>query len=189
MRTIEREGQFHTYAYLYITAWNSFDAAQVSELGRNHHLLSANIFSAFTLEAYLNHLGKLKCDAWDILEPTLRTEQKLQLIAMTIGAAVDRGKRPFQSWTEIFRLRNFFAHGKTQEIQDVIQDPLPRDAYFPSLDPKEITRISIDATKKILEDMQCIIEFLHRSAGLPEHSVWSVGSSVSTIIESEPKGK
>lgn len=189
MRTIEREGQFHTYAYLRLTAWNSFEAAKESNLGRNHHLLSANIFSAFTLEAYLNHLGKIKCIAWDVLEPRLRTEDKLQLIAESIRATIDRGKRPFQSWKEITRLRNFFAHGKTQEMQDVIKDPLPRDAIFPSLDPEEITRLSIDATRLILEDMESIIEFLHNCAGLPIHSIWSLGSSVSTIVDSDPDEK
>src|SRR5688500_2701065 len=76
-RRIERTGQFYTYAYLYETAWNAFESAQTCEIGKNHHFLSANIFAAFTLEAYLNHIGQLTIPTWGIIEPRLSPNAKL----------------------------------------------------------------------------------------------------------------
>jgi hypothetical protein len=39
---------------------------------------------------------------------------KLNLIANDIGIEIDKGKRPYQSLTQLFKFRNEMAHGKTK---------------------------------------------------------------------------
>jgi hypothetical protein len=171
-RRIERNGRFSPYAYLYETAWNAFESAQTSESGKNHHLLSATIFTAFTLEAYLNHIGDLQIPTWSMVESKLGPNDKLDFIARTIGFDVDRGHRPFSAFRILFRIRDFFAHGKTQYYDDVIEDHRPRDADTPDFDPEQINNLSEQSVRRSLDDMKHMIEFIHKHAADPDDHLW-----------------
>ncbi len=180
-RRIERDGRFSPYAYLYETTWNAFESAQSCESGKNHHLLSATIFAAFTLEAYLNHIGERRIPTWPMVESRLGPNEKLDFITQTIGFDADRGCRPFSAFRLLFRFRDFFAHGKTQYTNDVIHDCCVRDADTPGFDPKQITQLSEQSVRRSLDDMKQMIEYIHRHAADPDDHLWLMSEGMTVV--------
>jgi len=54
-----------TFAYMHKGAKYMLELAQNTQEGQLYTTVAALVFSAFTLEAYLNHLGKLRNKEWD----------------------------------------------------------------------------------------------------------------------------
>jgi hypothetical protein len=106
-----------TYTYLRAVSWFAFDLAKKNEIGRYNHLITTMLFSAFCLEAFLNHVGKDKITFWENLK-SLTPQNKLKVISSVIGFEPDFSKRPFQTFTAIFSLRNNLVHAETIEIEN-----------------------------------------------------------------------
>ncbi len=85
--------------------------------------LSSILLTAFTIEAYLNHVGPKLFESWSALE-SLSPQSKLDLISEKIGLKLPTGRPPLQSVGELVRFRNSLAHGKSQTIspKDVLRD-------------------------------------------------------------------
>jgi hypothetical protein len=79
--------------------------------------MTAAVFSAFSLEAYLNHLGATRFRCWEELE-RLSVDAKLSLLLENLGQSPDFSKRPFQTTKILFRIRNQLAHGKTEKVEE-----------------------------------------------------------------------
>jgi hypothetical protein len=79
--------------------------------------MTAAVFSAFSLEAYLNHLGAERFKCWEDLE-RLSVEAKLSLILEDLGKLPDLSRRPFQTVKTLLRLRNQLAHGRTERLEE-----------------------------------------------------------------------
>lgn len=75
-------------------------------------LLGAVIFSAFAVEALLNHAGSEKIPYWSSVERKLGPREKMELVLHELGLAFDKGARPYQSFSDIFRLRDRVAHAR-----------------------------------------------------------------------------
>lgn len=63
------------------------------------------LFSALSLEAFLNHLGP------QLFQPSPR--EKLDVMLGARGKTVDFARRPYQSFNEAFQLRNALARAET----------------------------------------------------------------------------
>jgi hypothetical protein len=82
-------------------------------------MLSASmVFSAFTVEAFLNHVGANRTTFWSTVERKLSPPDKLGLLATFLGLEIDFSKRPFQTFRRMFRLRDALAHGKTESMTE-----------------------------------------------------------------------
>jgi len=81
------------------------------------------IFTAFSFEAYLNHIGQILFTCWNRLE-VLSPAGKLDIVCDKIGILLPRGERPRQTIKDLFQFRNDLAHGKTNIIEpdDTILD-------------------------------------------------------------------
>lgn len=142
---------------------SSEDESDATEM----YALTANVFSAFTIEAYLNFLGGELFDSWKSLERQLTPRAKLDLICETLDFAPNFGKRPWQSFTPLMSFRNRIAHAKLEknlqyeENLPDYQDRLsfPKASWEEECDPKIVDRY--------LSDMEQIIEQLHANADLP----------------------
>ncbi len=181
MRTIQHEGTFYTYSYLLNGAYNAIETAREYRTGSNYQRLSAILFAAFALEAHLNHVGEQKLQSWADIERKLNPDQKLALVAEVIGFNVDRSRRPFQNFREIFQFRNYFAHGRTESIERTVNDDLPREADIPSFDPQMIERLSDQYVGRLYEDAKQMITALHTAAGFGQHQIGLISSGMSTI--------
>lgn len=85
--------------------------------GSYHQFLGSIVFTAFSLEAFLNHVGEALFKSWLELEK-LTPKGKIDVIAEKLGIAVDYGSMPWQIVPEIIGVRNKIAHGKNELLQD-----------------------------------------------------------------------
>lgn len=163
---VEAKRTVFAYAYLHAAAKHSLEHAEASEDGRTYDCMATILFCAFTLEAYLNHLGKVKIPSWEKIERKLGPKEKLYLLIDVMKHAVDESRRPYQTLKDMFRLRDALAHGKTEEfsysgIQRLAPDERPRDPEVFWL-----TYCSLENARRCVEDTRRIMSELHQSAGL-----------------------
>lgn len=85
--------------------------------GSYHQFLGCIVFTAFTFEAFLNHVGEAQFKSWSDLE-RLTPKGKVNLIAEKLNVKVDYSSMPWQVVPEIFGIRNKIAHGKNELLDD-----------------------------------------------------------------------
>ena len=156
----------NTFSYISSVSKECLERAESKIEGQNLMLSASMVFSAFKVEAFLNHLGSMKIPFWMTIERKLSPIEKLEVISKYLGITLDLGKRPFQTLKRMFRFRDSLAHGKSQElfektIQDLEEDESPTVplTYW----EKEI---SIETAKLYLEDSKKITVFLSENANI-----------------------
>jgi hypothetical protein len=73
------------------------------------------VFTAFSIEAYLNSIGSRHIAFWDSLE-RLPWKEKVSILHKNVGRDADWGKDPLQFANDVFRLRDKLAHGKAERV-------------------------------------------------------------------------
>lgn len=127
---IQKEREVVMYAEMWHTSKCLLQHGQEQPIGRAHQFRASLVFTAFALEAFLNHVGPHLFGHWEYLE-RLSPKKKLYLIAERLVVNVDMSKRPWQIIDELFEFRNEIAHGKTKKfkpplkIRDAGKDELP----------------------------------------------------------------
>ena len=91
--------------------------------------MASLIVAAFKLEAYLNHIGQRIFKCWDDLE-RLSPQEKLNVIAQKLGVQKDDIKRPFQTVSQLFHIRNEVAHDKSVSLQSENQIKFVNDGIL-----------------------------------------------------------
>ena len=120
---VKAETTSFAYVTLYSAAYYSLKAAKDSMDGRLFNCLSAMVFSAFSLEAYLNHLGTSEFPNWVKIERRKSPKQKLEMLTAKKGYSSDFSKPPFETFDKIFKFRKQIAHGRTERVKvEEIQD-------------------------------------------------------------------
>ena len=89
-------------------------ASRAREGGGMYDCLTAILFSALTLEAFLNALGMGVVRGWEVLERKLSPQEKLSLLAKRLEYEVDFGSRPFQTFSVLMAFRNDIVHAKPE---------------------------------------------------------------------------
>ena len=175
--TMSGTATFNTFSYLLNGAHSLAQTAKDHEVGSNYCRISAVAFSAFAIEAHLNHIGEAMLPFWSIVEPKLPWRAKLDLIVKQFGITPDFGKRPFQTLGDLFKFRDRLAHGKTTTEDKSYEYQGNREDDFGSLDPDWLKKFCSDeAVEHVLEDTRQIIELLHTKAGFEPHSLHLIGS-------------
>jgi hypothetical protein len=162
------ERQVHTYAEMLHTARSLLIMGKNQEEGSFFQFMSSLVFSAFTLEAYLNHLGDKLFRCWDKLERGLSPMDKLHIIAEKIELNIDLGKRPFQSLNELFKFRNSLAHGKSEVVTEekTISSNAVADYLFYTPLTKWEEYCNQENASKALDDVEKIIAEIHHKANI-----------------------
>ena len=173
----------NTYAYCRIAARDALKQAEKAESGALYFCMMAGVFSAFTVEAFLNHLGRSKVPDWDKKERKLSPSQKLQLLASSRGWALDFGKRPFQTFGSMLSLRDSLAHGKTEEVAAdlVMRRPPTDDDRWPQPNWKKLCTVPI--AKRMVEDAEAIVKDLNLRSGSSRNPFASLGHGWSGVDE------
>ena len=123
---INKERQVITYAELWHTSEWLLKQGQNQEEGSFHQFMGSLAFTAFSFEAYLNHIGPRVFRNWEALE-RLGPKEKLDIMAEKIGLSVEYGKRPWGIMKELFGFRNEIAHGKSIKIAEEQIVPLGKE--------------------------------------------------------------
>lgn len=169
---VSKSREVNTYEEVWRTSYWTMRQAEEKPEGSYFQIMASLIFTTFTLEAYLNHIGKQIFGCWDDLE-RLSPRKKLNVIAEKLGVAKDDGKRPFQTVKKLFDFRNDVAHGKTISLKTddeirIMDSKL--DDYMPEpLEAEWEKYCTQDNAKLAREDVESIMKTLHGASGIADN--------------------
>lgn len=111
----EKERQVNTYAHMWHTALILRKTSRNAGKDTLHMNRACLVFIAFSMEAFLNHVGHLFVNSFDSFDSfeRLKIKEKILILSRNIGFNVDFGHRPWQIVKPLFSFRNDIAHGKT----------------------------------------------------------------------------
>ena len=130
--------------------------------------MSALLLTAFTFEAYLNHLGDKTFSFWEDVE-SVNVMGKYSMLCQNYGITPDFSRRPYQTLGILFKFRNAIAHGKSQVLRETKQVSSldnPHD-HSPKAHWEEYS--VLDNAKRAKEDVSKIVSELHVAANLGEY--------------------
>lgn len=174
----------NTFGYMFIGAKYFLKSAQEDAYGQFYNLISCLIFSAFTLEAYFNHLGKLRNKDWDKVERKIPKAKKYKIFTEQLGVKIKLDQRPYSSILELFQFRDTMAHGKSS-VEYVCQEmelPLTPPFHF-DIGPDWKKYASLENAEKCIEDVTLIIKELHSKAGYHGDPFNDLGSGLYSTTE------
>jgi hypothetical protein len=170
--TVSRERDIRIHAELWLTSKCLLERGQEQKKGSFHQFMASLVFTAFTLEAYLNWLGDSLFPHWSYLE-RLKPEEKLEVISDQLRVSVDNHSRPWQTVKKLFQFRNYIAHGKPENvstrtvelIDEHLDDKLGEYARTKKDWESFCTR---EHAEQAIEDVEQIAKTLHAAANLKD---------------------
>ena len=181
MRTATVRGEYETisFAYMNIGATHMLELAEASEEGQLYNAASCIVFSAFTLEAYFNHLGAQLYDDWSKKERKLSKLKKYKLFCSEFNIEPNFENKPYSSIPALFSFRDTMAHGKSSkdDINKEIELDLDNPNHF-IVGAPWIEFSTVNNAKELHSDMQKIIRELSLASGYKRDPFMSTGSGV-----------
>jgi len=175
---VSKERQVNTYAYMWQASNVMLDKAKKDPEGSDFQLMASLIFTAFTLEAYLNHIGQRIFKCWNALEQ-LSPSRKLNVIAEKLEVEKDNGKRPFQTVSNLFKFRNDLAHGKSVSLQHqekaVVVDNTFDDYMYERLETPWEEFCTMENAERARVDVESIIRKFHEASGISDDILFASG--------------
>jgi len=138
----------------------------------SYYIMASLVFSAFSFEAALNHVGKRRIKDWeDNGYDGERWEEKVDRIANHLEFVINKGKRPFQTVKWVMNFRNRLAHGRTEERRASDTSPISNGNPFDMPLPKDAYAgweqcCTIENAKRADEDVFALMLNLFQAAGL-----------------------
>ena len=161
---MEKKSILNSYMYLFAASSNALTLAKANKGENFLNYITAMVFSAFCIEAFLNHLLMQKFEFWEILKEKLNPSDKLCILAKELNINIDYSRRPFQSFKRIFKFRNLLVHAKTEHLHDENYE-LPEDGEesFYSDRPRSEWQemVTLKNANEFNEDTKKIVEFLY----------------------------
>jgi hypothetical protein len=140
--------------------------------------MASLVFTAFTLEAYLNHIGSKLYKCWGDLERPLGPRQKLNLVAERLGIPIHYGERPWEVMRQLFGFRNDIAHGKSVVLEESKVVPLNEfsdEQAFEFIKTKWEKYCRKENAIRAREDVQNIVETIHNAANFEDNPYPFIG--------------
>ena len=166
-----------TFNNLLASSYHAVDLVKGEEKSVFYKCMFSMLSAAFAVEAYLNHLGQAKFGKkdWGEIEK-IKVKAKLRVLAKLIDYDVDFGKRPFQTFSDMFKYRNIVVHAGTEILPGEEQEygpseyPVDPETWWEQeTTPRKADRFRTDARE--------LIEQLHKAARLPEGELRSLEMS------------
>ncbi len=173
------------YTTLRAVSWYANQLAKTDTHASLNHIVTSMMFDAFTIEAYLNHLGALTFSFWAPLKKKLSAREKLEVICDELDFHPDLGSSPWQNLGLIFELRNLLAHAQTEVVpfkgelrgQELIIQKWPKAKWEGFLSP--------DRCQRFLDDTKAMIKQLANAAGISPEEVFEKDSIEAAIVRGE----
>ena len=144
------------------------------------------LFSAFTLEAFLNHIGEIIFqERWvDEKLEWLDPNTKLKHVCREIGLAVNYNDDPFKSFSWIFDFRDHLVHGRTYQARKEKKLRLKDDASIeeiarglePTAEWERLARRS--KVNEAFENTERMIQEICHAAGVKDRPIPPVETQV-----------
>jgi len=114
---------YNSHLELLGAAEQFFESAKLDAVGKYHSLLTAILFSAFSIEALGNAYGENLVADWQDFR-RLTSEAKLRLVSKTCGIKPDFGKPPWQIVRSLIRFRNKTVYAEFKRFEKEAECPL-----------------------------------------------------------------
>ena len=184
---VDKEREVKTYAEMWHTSRCLLEKGLEVPKGSFHQFMASLVFTAFTLEAYLNHIGPKVFRSWDDLE-RLGPREKLNVIAERLQVDINYGKRPWQVMRQLFGFRNDIVHGKSEvvKIRNVVPIHKYSDDRFGDFARTAWEKYCTgENARKAREDVEKIVHAIYEAGGFehdyPFTSGFQLGSA--TVID------
>jgi hypothetical protein len=79
------------------------------------------VFTAFSIEAYVNSIGARNIAIWDQIERN-PWKEKIKLLHKNVGAIANWNSNPLLFATQVFEIRDRIAHGKPETVSGPLCD-------------------------------------------------------------------
>ena len=115
---VRRQRPVHSYAELWHASHCVLEVGLREPRGSSWQFLSSAVLTAFSFEAYLNHIGPQTVEDWPAKE-RFAMWSKFKILRKALGATFPRGRsvRPLKTIAELFAFRDSLAHGKSLELK------------------------------------------------------------------------
>jgi hypothetical protein len=171
---IEKDRDVIAYSEMWHTSRCLLERGEERAEASAHQFRASLVFTAFTLEAYLNHVGSKVFRSWEDFEQCIGPKQKLNLIGEHLDVTINYGIRPWQIMKELFNFRNAIAHGKSENLK-----PPPKvvsaDRKEPAEDWFAKTHWEAFGTQKnavrARADVENLVEKIHEAAAIKGYDV------------------
>ena len=174
---VNKELKLISYAEHWHTANCLLDRARSEKKGSYHQYLACITFVAFTLEAFLNHIGEGLFKSWQDLE-TLNVRGKINIIAEKLNIEINYGTLPWQIVPELVAFRNKVAHGKNDRLFEEVV--LPQDKYDEYLNEFLKSDWQKTATlanaEKFIKNVNELCEIVWVAAGYEKATIFTLSS-------------
>jgi len=177
-------GTVVTYAWMWKSAKHALTNAQSSQEGQFFEAMNVLAFSAFAMEAFLNHAGAKVFEDWIKRERRLSKFKKLEKLTKFLHISPNFKTRPYCSVIDAFTFRDTIAHGRTEknEFATAINPSITDPAYF--AESEWMSMCTLGTAQRIFADIEEVIQKLFASAELGTNAFLHFYSS-SYSIESD----
>jgi hypothetical protein len=177
---VEKTRKVYTYSELWRTSYWTLNQAENEPAGSYFQIMASLLFTAFTLEAYLNHIGQDMFKCWNDLE-RLSPEAKMKLISEKLGMKNDTGSNQFQMIKKLYSFRNDLAHGKTKILkasEEITVVDLDEDSYMHKpLEMEWEQFCTLDNAKEARKNVELTIRSIHEIAAIKDDHIFFLGST------------
>lgn len=178
---ISKERQLITYSDFWSASRFLLESGKRDERGSYFQFLASLVFSAFTFEAFLNHVGEHLFSSWPELERKLSHRAKLALIGERLSFPIDYGRLPWQIIPKLFGFRDKVAHGKNEMLRlekivshDDRYEKIMHEFMFADWQNFATEQNASEARKHLEEIMASI----HKAANIENEFLFSRGSQI-----------
>lgn len=178
---VHKQRTVHTYSELWPASRCVLESGLNEPKGSAWQFLSSAVLTAFTFEAYLNHVGFRTIEYWYQLE-RLPPWSKFELLCETLGVNFPEGlgARPLQTIAKLLNFRNTIAHGRSAEIKAKPEVRVANDGLDSYLGVRPITdweRLIQDQTfaKRAQKDVKAVLTKLHEARKDEKEGLFTFG--------------
>ena len=168
--------ELNTFAFFSASAKRYMHTAEKKEPGFAFDLISVMVMSAFSVEAYLNHLGAKIIPDWFPSKESKSVWAKYRILREAIGLPVLSLELAHPEVAAALQFRNNMAHGRTERHElSLIIDPESQDKHDNPVGWQ--THLDMPIVRTRFEACQELIKELHSAAGLGKHPFFALSSS------------
>jgi hypothetical protein len=171
-----RKRHLITYVEHWHTSSTLLKLGAESEGGSYHQFLASIVFTAFALEAFLNHVGNLVHTNWSELDRA-SSRKKLAAITKQLSITVNFKDSPWQVFPELVEVRNAIAHGRSEDLEDDI--PMSPDDYESELgimlEANWQTYSNKEQAERVRKEVESLFRIVWEGAGLDKHRLFMHG--------------
>ena len=172
-----------TFVYMHIGAKHMLELAEASSEGQLYTAMGALMYCAFTLEAFINHLGALSDADWKRRSSKKSAKDKLKALAKEVGVKVDFGKQPYSTMRNLFAFRDKIAHGRTthEKVDKFIKLDGPRLPQIAG-DTEWLAFATIENARQAVKDVETMVKQIHKVSGFTGNPFGSSGGGFYAVM-------